>query len=236
MSQAAPLIEARHLAKRYGERDVLDDVSFTLHRGQCLALFGPNGAGKSTLLKLVAMLIRPSNGELYLDGRRVGEDQDALRRRIGVLSHQSFVYDALSARENLVFYGQLYGLAQPAERADQLLSQVGLDLFAGDPVRTFSRGMIQRLAIARALLHDPDLLLLDEPYTGLDQKAVAMLDDEVDRAKAAGTTIFLISHDFAEGLRAADRAAILYRGRLRYFSDGPVSPEDFAPTYQGLVG
>ncbi|MGE5589283.1 MAG: heme ABC exporter ATP-binding protein CcmA [Bacillota bacterium] len=236
MSAEAPRIEARHLAKRYGERDVLEDVSFSLHRGQCLALFGPNGAGKSTLLKLVAMLIRPSDGELYFDGRRVGDDQDAWRSRIGVLSHQSFVYDALSARENLIFYGQLYGLAQPAERADQLLSQVGLELFAGDPVRTFSRGMVQRLAIARALLHNPDLLLLDEPYTGLDQKAVAMLDEVMDQARSAGVTVFLISHDFAQGLRAADRAAILHRGRLRYLSDGPVRPEEFAQAYQGLVG
>lgn len=230
------MIDARHLAKSYGDRQVLDDVSFKLEQGQCLALFGPNGAGKSTLLKLLSLLVRPTDGELLLGGVKVGDDQDALRRRIGVLSHQPFVYDALSARENLVFYGRLYGLARPAERADELLRQVGLELFAGDPVRTFSRGMVQRLAIARALLHEPDLLLLDEPYTGLDQSAVGMLNETVDRAKEAGTTIVLISHDFAEGLRAADRAAILHRGRLRFLSDGPVAPEDFAQTYQGLVG
>ena len=230
------MIEARHLAKSYGERQVLDDVTFQLEQGQCLALFGPNGAGKSTLLKLVSLLIKPTNGELYLGGTQVGEEQDGLRRRIGVLSHQSFVYDALSARENLDFYGRLYGLAKPADRADQLLDQVGLSLFAGDPVRAFSRGMVQRLSIARALLHEPDLLLLDEPYSGLDQSAVAMLDEVVDRAKAAGTTILLISHDFAEGLRAADRSAILYRGRLRYLSDGPVAADEFAQTYHGLVG
>lgn len=236
MATEAPMIEARHLAKRYGERHVLVDVNFALERGRCLALFGPNGAGKSTLLKLISLLVLPTDGELYIDGKRVGEQQAALRRRIGVLSHQSFLYEALSARENLVFYGQLYGLRNVGPHADALLEQVGLALFAGDPVRTFSRGMVQRLAIARALLHEPELLLLDEPYTGLDQSATTMLDQAVDRAKAAGTTLVLISHDFAEGLRAADRAAILHRGRLQYFSDGPVTPEEFAQTYHDLVG
>ncbi|MHB9144243.1 MAG: heme ABC exporter ATP-binding protein CcmA [Symbiobacteriia bacterium] len=236
MAIDAPMIEARHLAKRYGERQVLEDVTFKLEQGRCLALFGPNGAGKSTLLKLLSLLTTPTSGELYLAGQRVGEEQGALRRRIGVLSHQSFLYDALSARENLLFYAQLYAVPRPAERVDSLLGQVGLTLFAGDPVRTFSRGMVQRLTIARVLLHEPQLLLLDEPYTGLDQSAAAMLDRVVDAAKAAGTTVVLISHDFAEGLRAADRAAILHRGGLRYLSDGKVEAAEFEQTYHRLVG
>lgn len=208
------MIEAVRISKRIGERLVLADLSFRAEPGRLTAIFGPNGAGKSTLLRILALLVSPTFGQVLIDGRPVTADEPALRGRIGLLSHQSFLYEGLSALENLDFYARLYGVADADRRIRSLLDAVGLTLFAADPVRTYSRGMLQRLAIARTILHDPEILLLDEPYTGLDQSARSLLDSLIRDSKARGRTILLVSHEAGEGLKAADQVLVLARGRL----------------------
>jgi heme exporter protein A len=220
----APLVEARHLSKRLGERSVLRDLTFRLDAGEVLAVVGPNGAGKSTLLKLVAGIWAPSAGTLTRFGQPPREDPaDA---RIGYLGHQSLLYRLLSGLENLVFYARLYGLSHPRERAEAALRRVGMHRFMHDPVRTYSRGMEQRVAIARAFLHEPQLLLLDEPYTGLDWEARSMLDKLVGETVAQGGGALLITHHLDEAERLATRVGILWQGRLGRFQRG--GPEGIA--------
>ncbi len=230
-------LEARRLHKRLGNRSALADVDLALEKGRFLTLFGPNGAGKSTLLRVLAGLIPPTSGEVLVEGRPVLAGGAEGRRSIGLLSHASFLYDSLTARENLAFYARLYGLARPGERVQRLLERVGLDLFAGDPVRGFSRGMVQRLAIARAIVHEPRALLLDEPYTGLDQRATEVLTDLLREYKDQGRTILMVSHNYREGLALADEVAVLVAGRVALRrSRGDLNPEDLAAEYRRVVG
>lgn len=230
------MLEARRISKHVGDRFILTDISFRAEPGALLAIFGPNGAGKSTLLRILALLSVPTSGEVWINGQLATEDHGLLRSRIGLLSHQSFLYEALSAMENLDFYGRLYGLPDRQRRVHEAIDTAGLSLFAHDPVRTYSRGMQQRLAIARTLLHDPDILLLDEPYTGLDQSARGLLDRLISEAKERGRTILLVSHDTAEGLRTADQVLILSRGKAVY--SGPAaewSPSRLASAFATLT-
>lgn len=207
-----PGIGVRQLTKTYGRFRALHRVDLDVAPGSFLALFGPNGAGKSTLLGIIAGLVRPSRGQVFLNGEEITKDRDeSLGQRIGVLSYQTYLYDELTVLENLRFYGKLYGIDNHRERIEELLGTVGMASRSGSPVRTLSRGMRQRVALARALLHDPDILLLDEPYSGLDQDALAILKTILaERNK----TILLVTHDLARGLESADRVAILNRGRL----------------------
>lgn len=202
-----------------------------------MTLFGPNGAGKSTLLKIISTLVQPTSGHLEYRGKKVKEGEVAYRNHIGVVSHQSYFYDSLSAAENLAFYGRVYGLASLREKVMAALDEVGLTLFSTDPVRTFSRGMIQRLAIARALIHRPDVLLLDEPYTGLDQQATKTFSRVLDRFKGEGGSTIMVSHNFSEGLAFADKVAILNRGSLAYEAlASNLTPEQMAEEYTKVVG
>ena len=228
---SAPGISIRQLTKTYGRFRALHRVDMEVAPGSFLALFGPNGAGKSTLLGIIAGLVRPSRGQVLLDGDVITGDRDeSLGERIGVLSYQTYLYDELTVRENLRFYGKLYGIKNSEERIEELLCTVGMDARAGSPVRTLSRGMRQRVALARALLHDPDVLLLDEPYSGLDQDALVMLKTILT---ARNKTILLVTHDLARGLESADRVAILNRGRL-VFEAGTrdLSRVDFEQAYR----
>ena len=228
---SAPAISIRQLTKTYGRFRALHRVDMEVAPGSFLALFGPNGAGKSTLLGIIAGLVRPSRGQVLLDGDVITGDRDeSLGERIGVLSYQTYLYDELTVRENLRFYGKLYGIKNSEERIEELLRTVGMDARAGSPVRTLSRGMRQRVALARALLHDPDVLLLDEPYSGLDQDALVMLKTILT---ARNKTILLVTHDLARGLESADRVAILNRGRL-VFEAGTrdLSRVDFEQAYR----
>lgn len=228
---SAPGISIRQLTKTYGRFRALHRVDMEVAPGSFLALFGPNGAGKSTLLGIIAGLVRPSRGQVLLDGDVITGDRDeSLGERIGVLSYQTYLYDELTVRENLRFYGKLYGIKNSEERIEELLRTVGMDARAGSPVRTLSRGMRQRVALARALLHDPDVLLLDEPYSGLDQDALVMLKTILT---ARNKTILLVTHDLARGLESADRVAILNRGRL-VFEAGTrdLSRVDFEQAYR----
>jgi heme exporter protein A len=213
-------------------------VDLAIEPGQFVALFGPNGAGKTTLSKIVAALLRPTRGEVRIAGLRPrGKDARELRRRIGVLSHRSFLYAHLSARENLLFFGGLYGLPELEGRVGAWLERVGLAHRADDPVGGFSRGMVQRLAIARSLLHEPGLLLLDEPHTGLDPAGARTLHDLLAEVRREGRTVLMVTHDPNRGLDLCDRALVLVRGRLvaELEAEG-LAPEAFEARYLEAVG
>lgn len=210
-------VNAIGLGKTIDTRAVLDDITFAIQAGEFIALLGANGAGKSTLLKTLATLITPTRGELRLfsqsltnSSRRLNE----LRRRIGLIGHGAMLYRDLSPRENLEFFGKLYGVANPARRATELLDWIGLSHRANDAVKTFSRGMAQRVAIARALMHEPQLLLADEPFAGLDAPSAHMLIRMLQQLHESGQTIVLASHDLDQSLSLAQRVLVLRQGRL----------------------
>lgn len=211
-----PAIEVRRLVKSFGHQVALRGVDLALPEGEFLTLFGPNGAGKTTLIRVVASLTRPSGGTVLLRGQDLGKAAAVLRRQIGFISHNPLLYGDLTAEENLRFFARLYDLADGAARVDVVLEQVGLAIRRRDPVRTYSRGMVQRLAIARAILHDPDIMLLDEPYTGLDLQAADMLRAVLEDLVAANRTVILTTHNLEQGLEMCDRAAILHRGRIAW--------------------
>ena len=207
-------IVIRNLTHCFGHFAALQDIDLVVPTGQTFALFGPNGAGKTTLLRLIAALTKPSAGEIWVCGDNGRRDPERIRKNIGFISHHTMLYDDLTARENLAFYGRVYGLQNLDARIGEALLAVGLTDRQRDRVRDFSRGMKQRLAIARSILHRPSVLLLDEPFTGLDTAAQTMLSDLLNALKAEGRTVFLVTHDFARGLALADRFGILCRGRL----------------------
>ncbi len=209
-----PVLRVRGLVKRFGPKTVLKGLDLDVYPGEFLALLGPNGAGKTTLLRILASLSRPTAGEVRIGGARLPQEAAGVRRRLGVVSHLPLLYGDLSAEENLRFFGRLYGETDLDERIDEVLDLVGLSARRHDLVRTYSRGMQQRLAIARALLHDPELLLLDEPYTGLDQDASAMLDQVLRQVAAQGRTVIMTSHDLSRAAALATRFAVLSRGRI----------------------
>ena len=204
-------LELRALTRRYGERLALADLSFTLEAGQTLAVLGPNGAGKTTLLRLLATLLRPHSGEIRVLGHSLPQESWAVRGRIGLLGHEPLLYRELTARENLAFHAALHGVE--AGRAEQLLIAVGMERRADEPLRTLSRGMVQRVAVCRALLHDPELLLLDEPRANLDPAANELVEPLIGRA--SGRTRVIVSHDPAGLLAEADLVLGLVRGRVR---------------------
>lgn len=203
------------LVRTFGPHRAVDGVSFTLPQGRFLSLFGPNGAGKSTLLRLLSGALRPTSGELFLGGAPLRTREQGWQRRIGVLSHQTYLYGALTARENLRFFGDLYALDALEDRIQTGLSSVGLANRGNDPVRAYSRGMRQRLALARTLLHEPDIVLLDEPFTGLDAHASGVLRGVLDRLRDGRRTVVMVTHNLSEGLGLAQDLAIQVRGRLR---------------------
>jgi heme exporter protein A len=221
------VVEAENLRKTFSWTAVLHGVSCHIGAGEVVGVFGPNGAGKTTFLRLLATLLKPSEGVLRLFGKAPHGPQ--VRRRLGFLGHESFLYPDLTPDENLTFYGRAYGLTNLRARTDARLEQVGLRDWRDTPVRTFSRGMEQRLALARALLHEPDLLLLDEPYAGLDSRGVSMLQAALADVKAQGKTVVLTTHDFALGLELCDRALIFQGGRIVWQSTARV------PTLQEFV-
>jgi heme exporter protein A len=222
-------IELKGLTRRYGERVALRDVSLRLAPGQTLAVFGPNGAGKSTLLRVLATLLRPHAGSVRVLGRALPREGWALRGRIGLLGHDPLLYRELTGRENLAFQARLHGVAPG--RVSELLECVGLQSRADEPVRTLSRGMVQRLSVCRTVLHEPDLLLLDEPAAHLDPAAAELVEPLIGRA--AGLTRVLTSHDPAAGLAQADLALGLRAGRPALLAPtAEVSPETIAGLYR----
>ncbi len=209
-------LEADDIRKTFGHFTALAGVTMRVQRGEFVGLFGRNGAGKTTFLKVAATLMRSTHGKLRIHGVDISEESEKARAKIGFLSHNTYVYRDLSPTENLRFFGRLYGVGDAETRIPLLLDRVGLKRRSNDPVRSFSRGLYQRIGIARVFLHRPSLLILDEPYTGLDAGAVKMLDDLLDETIAAGNTVILTTHDLDQGLRAATHAVILDRGRVMF--------------------
>jgi heme exporter protein A len=206
------MIEVRGLVKHFGLKPVLRGVDFNAAQGEFVAMVGPNGAGKTTFLRILASLSKPNMGEVRVAGYRLPAQASAVRRRLGVVSHQSLLYGDLTAVENLRFYGRMYSLDDLNVRIEEALEMVGLLARKRDLVRQYSRGMQQRLAIGRAMLHDPDLLLFDEPHTGLDQDAAEMLDGLLTDVAARGKTIVMTSHDLSRASALGDRVDVLSKG------------------------
>jgi ABC-type multidrug transport system ATPase subunit len=225
------LIRATGLEKRFGAVTALAGVDVTVHRGETVAVVGPNGAGKSTLLRIVAGLAHPTAGrcEVAVPGDR--------RAAIGYLGHSSLLYPDLTARENLIFAGRLYRVRDPGARADVLLEEEGLAPVADRRAGGFSRGMAQRLSIARARVHDPPVLLLDEPYTGLDRRAADRLTARLADLASAGHTLVLVTHDIVQAGALADAVAVLVGGRLRGdWRGADIARDRLEARYLDLVG
>jgi heme exporter protein A len=207
-------LDSTGIEKKFGYSIAVRNVSLQVRRGEFVALFGRNGAGKTTFLKIAATLMRPTKGTLRIEGFDAAKEPEAARRRIGFLSHNTFVYRDLSAMDNLRFFARLYGVTDSDAVLLPLLDRVGLAHRAQDSVRALSRGLQQRLGIARALLHSPSLILLDEPYTGLDAGAAQTLNTLLDDAVKSGKTVMLTTHDLDQGLRGASRAVIVEKGSV----------------------
>ena len=232
MRDEGAIIEAENLSKAYGSAPVLRGLNFRVRRGEFVALLGANGSGKSTLLRLLSGLSKPTAGAVRIGGWEMPGEAMAVRAQIGLVAHQPLLYDNLTARENLDFFGKLYGIgsAERERRIAELLRSVGLRKRADSLVGAFSRGMKQRLSIARASLHQPDVLLLDEPYSGLDQAAIARLDEMLSAGLAAGRTIIMSTHQLERAPPFANRALVLSRGRISF--DDAIGNRDMGEIYR----
>ncbi len=227
-------VEATDLVRAFGARRAVDGLSFSLAPGDCLALFGPNGAGKTTALRLVAGLLTPSAGAARIEGIKLPDQ--AARARVGLISHRGMLYDALTARENVRFAAELHGLPDPAAATARALEQLRVADRADVAVRALSRGLQQRVAIARAIVHAPDVLLADEPYTGLDEQGSAALTALLRERRDAGAALIVVTHHLHEGLALATHAAVMRAGRFARFerADG-LERDRYAAEYRELV-
>ena len=236
------MIIINQLVKAFGFYPVLRGIDLNIERGQFVALLGPNGSGKTTLLRILAGVSKPTAGIVTIGGWKIPDETSAIRKQLGVVSHLPLLYESLTAEENLFFFARLYDL--PAEeqpdRINTMLRRVGLHKRAKDVVQTFSRGMQQRLAIARALIHDPAILLLDEPYTGLDQDASALLDSlliEVAGVSEGTRTVIMTTHDLHRAHSLASHVAIISRGKVGYWGDNRQLDVDELPRiYTDTIG
>lgn len=232
----ANAIETKKLTKVFGDRKALDKVSIEVPEGAFLSIFGPNGAGKTTLVRTLATLSRATLGTALVAGFDAKEEPDKVREHIGLISHNPMLYPDLTAMENLMFTAQLYGVVNAEERVRELLRAVELDHRRFDMVRTFSRGMTQRLSIARALMNDPDVVFLDEPYAGLDPHAVEIFDGLIEQLRD-GRTFIMVSHDLQKGFDVCTHALVLARGRVvSYAPKEDIDFEQFRQLYRETVG
>jgi heme exporter protein A len=234
---SVPYIEARGLVKKFGHKTALRNVDIVLTEGDSLALFGPNGAGKSTLIQVLCSLLQPTSGSVRIAGYEARRDREALHQIIGLIGHQTFLYPDLTASENLKFYGAMYGVPRLNDRILEVLDLVGLSDFRKDVVQNFSRGMQQRLSIGRAIIHDPIIIFLDEPFTGLDQQGSEDFKKLILQFRDQGKTMIMASHHLHLGLELCDRAAILKSGRIVYLQDvARISKNDFKQIYSQQIG
>ncbi|MDH3215405.1 MAG: heme ABC exporter ATP-binding protein CcmA [Candidatus Krumholzibacteria bacterium] len=218
MSDNQIVLRAESLAKQFGTLTALRSASLKLARGEFVTIFGRNGAGKTTFLKIVAGLIRSYRGSVHLFDEDCRSAGDLLRRRFGFVSHESLLYQDLTVRDNLLFYGKMYGVNEIRSSVERTITEMGLEAKASSLVRELSRGMRQRLSLGRAFLHDPHILLLDEPFTGLDDRAAAILDGKLTRFKDAGRSVIMATHNAERGWKHADSVAVLDRGIIVYNS------------------
>jgi heme exporter protein A len=230
------MIQVTGVAKQFGPFVALRDMNFHVAPGEFVSLLGPNGAGKTTLLRILATLSRPTRGAVSINGHTLPKGADDARRQIGFLSHQPLLYGELSAEENLRFFARLYDLGDVERRIDGLLEQVGLAERRRDRARTFSRGMQQRLSIARVLLHEPRVALLDEPFTGLDPDAADRLAETLRGLRDGRRAVVMTTHDLDRGLAVCDRALIIARGRLAYEArHDEIGASNFRETYSRVT-
>ncbi|HWH53500.1 MAG TPA: heme ABC exporter ATP-binding protein CcmA [Gemmatimonadaceae bacterium] len=241
MNAAMPLDERSHavhaagLKRTFGRRRAVDGVNLELAAGDCLALFGPNGAGKTTLLRLIAGLLKPTSGTVTVGGRSL-RDESGARGQIGLISHQSMLYGALTARENVEFAARLYGVADARIAATHALERMQIADRADAPVKSLSRGLQQRVSIARAIVHEPTVVLLDEPYTGLDAVGGAALTDMLNVLRSAGACLVLVTHNVDEGLAVASHAAVMIAGRIvRHDARAALDSTRYLAEYRALV-
>ena len=231
-----PAIKTKKLSKVFGNRRAVDNVSIEVPQGAFLSIFGPNGAGKTTLLRVLSTLSRATSGSATLMGVDLKEDPDKARDHIGLISHNSMLYPDLTAEQNLMIYARLYGVVDPEARVLELLEAVELKHRRLDVVRTFSRGMTQRLSIARALIHDPDVVFLDEPYSGLDPHAVEIFDGLIDQQRE-GRTFVMVSHDLQKGFAMYTHALVLAKGKVVAFDEKDAFDfDEFSTLYRSTVG
>ncbi len=229
-------IEVRHLRKAFGTLKAVDGIDFELKQGEFLTVFGPNGAGKTTLIKILAGLTQPSSGTAKVAGFDVAEGHPEMRKEIGIISHATALYADLTPLENLIFFARMHGLKQPEDRALKVIDEVGLSPRRNDRVRTFSRGMLQRLSIARAVLHDPAILFLDEPFTGLDLHATNVLKEHLQRLHDRHRTILMTTHDISCGLEMCDKVALQVQGKFAFLENiADVDKDQFESIYFDAV-
>jgi heme exporter protein A len=239
-SRAAPpglAIEVVGVTKSFGQHVALQGVSLTVKKGESLVIFGPNGAGKTTLIRVLATLINPDSGRILINGLDLKEDATEVKKKIGVVTHQTLLYDNLTAYENLRFYGRMFDVPDLEDRIREVAEQVGLQARLKDKVRTFSHGLQQRLSIARAIIHRPSILLLDEPETGLDQKALTLIQEDLLSLPSGERSIVMTTHNLERGLAMGDRAIILLKGKVVYEEKKPAFDlASFHSTYSRLAG
>ena len=229
-------LEIRGLKKSFGLKPVLRGIDLSIDAGERVALLGANGAGKTTLLRILAGLTRQTAGGITIAGLDLNQQTREVRRRVGFVAHQPYLYDDLTALENLLFFARMYAVERPQKRATELLGRVGLDKKARARASSLSRGQLQRLALARALLHAPQLLLLDEPDTGLDQDGLELLADLLQEHHAQGGTILFTTHDLEVAIRRSDQIAMLHNGRLAYQKEtASLEQEGIRQVYQEVV-
>jgi heme exporter protein A len=231
-SGGPPIVEVAELTRSFGARRALTGVSFSLARGECLALFGPNGAGKTTLLRVLAGLLRPTSGSARVSGVQLPGDPVA-RSRVGLISHHTMLYEALTPRENVAFAAKLFGVDDVSGRVEHSLQRMSMLERADAPVRLLSRGMQQRVSIARAMVHGPQLVLADEPYSGLDDSGARALTAMLSDLRSAGTAIIVVTHNLQEGLSLATHAAVMQRGQfVRYDQADRIDIASYSTTYR----
>ena len=236
VGSAVAAIETKKLSKVFGNRKAVDNVTISVPKGAFLSIFGPNGAGKTTLLRMLSTLSRATSGTATLMGVDLKEEPDRARDHIGLISHNSMLYPDLTAEQNLMIYARLYGVVEPEARVLDLLEAVELKHRRLDVVRTFSRGMTQRLSIARALVHDPDVVFLDEPYSGLDPHAVEIFDELIEQQRE-GRTFVMVSHDLQKGFAMCTHALVLAKGRVVAFDEKDAFDlDEFSALYRSTVG
>ena len=236
MTDAQAAIKTKKLSKVFGNRRAVDNVSIEVPQGAFLSIFGPNGAGKTTFLRVLSTLARASSGSATLMGIDIKEEPDKARDHIGLISHNSMLYPDLTAEQNLLIYARLYGGENPEARVLELLESVELKHRRLDVVRTFSRGMTQRLSIARALIHDPDVVFLDEPYSGLDPHAVEIFDELIEQQRE-GRTFVMVSHDLQKGFAMCTHALVLAKGKVVAFDQkDALDFDEFSGLYRQTVG